>query len=96
VPNAGEPNQSQQLTCYEARYFDDGHTCGPQGRYLYVISAAENIRLDSGAYTARVRGYGEADGPTKSPCEPTAALSHSNSLPHNSANFVETIAPADD
>jgi hypothetical protein len=22
-----------QLRCYDARYFDDGNTCGPKGRY---------------------------------------------------------------
>jgi hypothetical protein len=29
----GRPVKPRQLRCGEARFFDDGHTCGPQGRY---------------------------------------------------------------
>jgi hypothetical protein len=29
----GKAVKSYQLRCYDAGYFDDGHTCGPQGRY---------------------------------------------------------------
>jgi hypothetical protein len=29
----GNPVMPRQLRCSEARYFDDGYTCGPQGRY---------------------------------------------------------------
>jgi hypothetical protein len=29
----GQPVKARQLSCYEARYFDDGRRCGPQGRY---------------------------------------------------------------
>jgi hypothetical protein len=29
----GKPVEPRQLRCSDARYFDDGHTCGPQGRY---------------------------------------------------------------
>jgi hypothetical protein len=28
-----KPVTPRQLRCSEARYFDDGYTCGPQGRY---------------------------------------------------------------
>jgi hypothetical protein len=29
----GKPVMPRQLRCSEARYFDDGSTCGPQARY---------------------------------------------------------------
>jgi hypothetical protein len=29
----GKPVTPRQLRCSEARYFDDSHTCGPQGRF---------------------------------------------------------------
>jgi hypothetical protein len=29
----GKPVKPRQLSCYEARWFDDGHTCAPPGRY---------------------------------------------------------------
>ena len=29
----GKPVKPHQLKCYDARYFDDGRTCGPQGQY---------------------------------------------------------------
>jgi hypothetical protein len=32
----GKPVTPRQLRCSEARYFDDGHTCSPQGRYWEV------------------------------------------------------------
>jgi hypothetical protein len=29
----GKPVVQRQLRCYDARYFEDGHACGPHGRY---------------------------------------------------------------
>jgi hypothetical protein len=29
----GKPVKTRQLSCYEARRFDDASNCGPQGRY---------------------------------------------------------------
>jgi hypothetical protein len=29
----GKPVKPYQLKCHDARYFDDGYTCGSQGRY---------------------------------------------------------------